>query len=208
MNVGNFPVIMLSALVLFLPAEWIRRIMRDPVRSSAPMEPPQRRGRVRVAALLVVAVLSFATAVPRQLEPVRPSGDVASLLRFLSLDQRWDMFSPDPARWDWWLLEPARLADGTTFDLLTGGPVDDRSERYSDPLYSRWVKVHERIAMQSYADYRLEYARYYCRARNRHLGPGQVPLDTFDIHYVERTIQAPGEGPPLIRDIPIWSHKC
>lgn len=210
MNVGNFPVIMLSALVLFLPPEWIRRVMRDrePERSAAPVAPPRRGNVVATVVLLLVALASFATAVPRQLEAVRPSGDAAMLLRFLSLDQRWDMFSPDPARWDWWLLGPARLADGATYDLYSAGTADDRSERYSDPFYTRWVKVHERIAMQSYADYRLEYARYFCRARNRHLGPGQVPLDTFEIVYVERTIQAPGEGSPLIREFPIWSHKC
>lgn len=210
MNVGNFPIIMLSALVLFLPPEWVRRLMRDydPERGAAAVATPRRRNIVSTVGLLIVAVASFATAVPRQLESVRPSGDVAMLLRFLSLDQRWDMFSPDPARWDWWMLGPARLADGKTFDLYTGGPVDDRSERSSDPFYSRWVKVHERIAMQSYADYRLEYARYFCRARNRHLGPGQEPLDKFEILYVERTIQAPGEGPPVIREFPIWSHKC
>jgi Vitamin K-dependent gamma-carboxylase len=210
MNVGNFPVIMLSALVLFIPPEWVRRVMRDRDREPFVVAEASPRGRnvVPAALLLVVAIASFATAVPRQLESLRPSGDAATLLRFLSLDQRWDMFSPDPAWWDWWLIAPARLADDTTFDLYTGAPAADRSERYSDPFYTRWVKVHERIAMPSYADYRLEYARHFCRARNRHLAPGQAPLDTFEVLYVERTIQAPGEGPPVIREFQVWSHEC
>jgi hypothetical protein len=103
---------------------------------------------------------------------------------------------------------PATLADGTRSDLLTGGAADDSSERYSDPLYSRWAKVHERIASAGYSDYRLEYARHFCRTRNLHLRPGEVPLDTFEIHYVERVIRAPGEGPPTFRDITLWSHRC
>jgi hypothetical protein len=86
--------------------------------------------------------------------------------------------------------------------------VDNTSERYSDPLYTRWVKVHERIANAGYGDYRLEYARYYCRARNLHLRPGQVPLDSFQLIYIERVIQAPGEGPPLINRYDVWTHKC
>ena len=231
MNVGNFPVIMLSALVLFLPADAIERTvarvtafahvrlaprataMADGVAEAAAAPAVARpfageRYALAPLALLVVATFSFATAVPAQAEAIRPAGDLASLLHFLSLDQRWDMFAPDPARADGWLRMPATLADGTRIDLVTNGPVDDRSERYSDPLYSRWTKVTERIASASYSDYRLEYARQFCRARNLHLLPGEVPLETFEIHYVERVIRPPGEGPPTFRDILLWSHRC
>ena len=238
MNVGNFPVIMLSTLVLFLPAGWLERAVATlaPVRArlaphvarlaplvvawadgvaehamvAAPLDLPRAQGRnvAGTLALATVATLSFVTGVPSQLETVRPTGDLASLLRFLSLDQRWDMFAPDPARSDGWLRIPATLADGTQIDLLTNGSVDDRSERYSDPLYSRWTKVTERIASASYTDYRLEYARQFCRTRNLHLQPGQVPLETFEVHYIERVIRPPGEGPPTFRDILLWSHHC
>ncbi len=232
MNVGNFPVIMLSALVLFLPSRWLEQgvariaavarphmapravAMADGVAQVAAVPAPLARARVRQRdalvplALVALAAVSFVTAVPSQLETIRPKGDLASLLRFLSLDQRWDMFAPDPARSDGWLRIPATLADGTQIDLITNGPVDDRSERYSDPLYSRWTKVTERIASASYTDYRLEYARQFCRTRNLHLQPGEVPLETFEIHYVERVIRPPGEGPPTFRDILLWSHRC
>lgn len=235
MNVGNFPVIMLSALVLFLPAEWIERVasrldavFRERVRPRAvafadgvareaarglpaPLRVPvETRGYERAVssvALVALAALAFATAVPQQLAQVRPSGELASVLRFLSVDQRWDMFSPEPARADGWMTMPAVLADGTKIDLLTGKPVVS-NEGYSDPLYSRWTKVQERIASTSYNDYRLEYARQFCRSRNLHLEPGQVPVSTFEVHYVERLIQPPGEGPPTFRDILIWSHRC
>ena len=139
---------------------------------------------------------------------LRPSGDLASLLRSLSLDQRWDMFSPNAARGDWWLLAPATLADGTRFDLLSERAADDRSARYSDPLYTRWTKVHERIASSFYAGYRSAYARYFCRARNSHLAPGQSPLASFELFYVERTIQTPEKGPPLISETKLWSQQC
>src|SRR5207244_11653181 len=86
------------------------------------------------------------TAGPSQRQGARPGGDLASLLRFLSLDQRWDMFSPDPARADGWTVIPAKLTDGTMIDLLSSRPADDLGERWSDPLYSRWVKVEERMA--------------------------------------------------------------
>ena len=93
-------------------------------------------------------------------------------------------------------------------DLLTTGPADDSDERYGDPLYSRWTKITERIASGAYTHYRLEYARSICRSHNLHLGPGDVLISTFEIHYVERLIQPPGEGPPTFRDIHLWSHRC
>jgi hypothetical protein len=235
MNVGNFPVIMLSALVLFLPPEWIERVAarvngafharvrpravafadgvaHDAARAlPAPLKIPVRAPALERAAgsiaLVALALAAFATAVPRQLEAVRPSGEFASVLRFFSLDQRWDMFAPEPARSDGWMTMPAKLRDGTVIDLVTGGPVKSY-EGYSDPLYTRWAKVQERIANAAYSDYRLEYARQFCRSRNLHLGPGRSPIETFDVKYVERVIQPPGEGPPKFRDINLWSHRC
>lgn len=235
MNVGNFPVVMFAVLVLFLPPEWVESIVALLTRRVAPVAAPRTlayahgvthearraiapvtlphvgtraRWRYGAIALVVLATLSFATALPRQAEAARPSGDLATLLRFLALDQRWDMFAPEPARSDGWMMMPATLADGTRIDLLTERAADDRSERYSDPLYSRWVKVQERIASVAYADYRLEYARSFCRTRNLHLRPGQSPVETFEIHYTERLIPPPEEGPATFRDILLWSHRC
>jgi len=208
MNVGNFPLVMLAACLLFVPAQWIHRVMRE---AAVPAAAPSVRGpRRRAAGLLlaIAAAAAFVTAVPSEAEALRPSGDLASLLRSLSLDQRWDMFSPNAARSDWWLLAPATLADGTRFDLLSDRGADDRSERYSDPLYTRWTKVHERVASSFYAGYRSAYARYFCRARNSHLAPGQSPLASFELFYVERTIQAPEKGPPLISETKLWSQQC
>jgi hypothetical protein len=235
MNVGNFPVIMLSTLILFVPAEWVRswvdavqarigprfipqlaaatvgatrelrRVPAVPVRTTRVTD----LHAVRVAGavlLLAVTAIAFSTALPSWAAAYRPQGELARVIVFSSLDQRWDMFSPDPAQADGWMLAPATLADGGTYDLLTGGPVNS-APRWSDPLYTRWVKVFERIANAGYNDYRLEFGRSLCRLRNFHLQPGQSPLDTFDLNYVERTIHAPGE-PPTLQEFHVWSHKC
>jgi hypothetical protein len=235
MNVGNFPVIMLSTLILFLPAEWVRSFVNAiQVRVSPRLSPrlaaaavgatrelrrapavPMRSTSltdlhgVRVAgavALLAVTAVAFSSALPSWASGYRPQGEFARFLAFTSLDQRWDMFSPDPAQADGWMLAPARLADGGTYDLLTGGPVSS-APRWSDPLYTRWVKVFERIANAGYADYRLEFGRSFCRLRNFHLQPGQSKLATFELIYIERTIHPPGQ-PPTLKEHKIWSHTC
>lgn len=105
------------------------------------------------------------------------------------------------------MLAPARLADGTELDLLTGGPVSDEP-RYADPLYTRWTKVTERISNASYANYRVEYGRMFCRLRNFHLREGESPLATFEIYYIQRIIPAPGQGEPTLHTHHIWSHTC
>lgn len=204
MNVGNFPLVMLAACVLFLPPQLFHRVMRDTGSASPVLA--RRRPRAAGALLALIAVTAFVTAVPSWAEAVRPSSNVASVLRALSLDQRWDMFSPNAARSDGWLLAPALLADGTRIDLLTGRDANDRSERYSDPFYSRWAKVHERIASGFYAGYRSSYARYLCRTP--HAGAGRSPPVSLELVYVERTIQAPEKGPPLISENRLASQQC
>jgi hypothetical protein len=236
MNVGNFPVIMLSSLVLFLPAQWVDDLVESvvsrfrmrlrprvvaladgvahgaaaalPTPLALPAEAREFKRRIGGGMLVAIATLALLNAVPAPLEAMRPKGQLLELLRFFALDQRWDMFSPEPARSDGWMRMPATLTDGTTLDLVTNGPERDSAERYSDPLYSRWTKINERIASLDYSDYRLEYARSICRTHNLHLGPDDVPIGTFEIHYVERLIHPPGEGPPTFRDILLWSHRC
>lgn len=206
MNVGNFPLIMLASCVLFVPPRWIERIIRA---DAAVVSDGRRAWRRPAGALLIaVAALAFVTAVPSWLEAIRPSGDLASALRLLSLDQRWDMFAPNAARSDGWLLAPATFGDGSRRDLVSDRGADDRSERYSDPSYSRWSKVHERIASGYYGGYRAEYARHFCRTRNSKPEPGRSPLASLDLIWVERTIQAPEEGPPLISENKLWSQQC
>jgi len=206
MNVGNFPLVMIAACVLFVPAAWLHRLMREKI-SIVPTA-SRTRPRAAAALLLLLAATAFVTAMPSQVDVLRPRGDAARALRSLSLDQRWDMFSPNSARSDGWMLAPAALADGTRLDLLNPLGRDDRSERYSDPFYTRWTKVHERIASPFYAGYRSEYARHFCRTRNSRLGPGQSSLVSLELIYVERTIRAPGEGPPLISENTLHSQQC
>lgn len=176
-------------------------------------ESPRSRRRSRLArglagaALTVGALAVFATAVPDQLSALRPPEGVSRAILFTGLDQRWNMFAPNPASSDGWMLAPAKLADGTEVDLFTRRPPDE-GPRYADPLYSRWAKVFERIADRDYATYRLEFGRMFCRMRNFHLSPGESPLVTFELDYVERVLQAPETGGELLLRHHLWSHVC
>ncbi|HUG92210.1 MAG TPA: HTTM domain-containing protein, partial [Planctomycetaceae bacterium] len=235
MNVGNFPVVMMAGLILFLPPPWVERLVArlaaiPPARGASALvarlaaaapRPSTHRASWSAAAagaLLLVALASFGTAMPRPLGP--STGEpLSGALRFAALDQRWDMFSPDPARADGWISARGQLADGTAVELIGEGgrPVprdpivlsgdEPIAPRYADPLYTRWTKVHERIPNVAFAEYRLEYGRMFCRLRNLHLAPGGSPLVRFDVVYVERIIQ-PDLSPPDLVEHRIWSHEC
>jgi hypothetical protein len=136
----------------------------------------------------------------------RPAGLLNRMLAFGSFDQKWDMFSPDPTRADGWMRGPAVLSDGREIDLFKSEPPYN-GPRFSDPLYSRWVKVFERISNAAYSDYRLEFAQMFCRMRNLHLASGLPSLVSFKIVYTERLIGAPGR-PDTFIDHSVWSQTC
>ena len=48
----------------------------------------------------------------------------------------------------------------------------------------------------------------FCRLRNLHLSPGQSPIATFDLVYVQRLIPPPGGGEPVIVKHHLWAHTC
>lgn len=245
MNVGNFPIVMLAALILFLPAQWVERVAGaawirigpalarlwqwarrevpelERLPPPAPAAAPDPGQRAAAAVLLAfVAVMSFGTAMPTPVgEPTREP--IAGALRYAALDQRWNMFSPDPARSDGWTSARGLLDDGTPVELIghngrpiPGDPIvlssleDPVDPRFADPLYNRWSKVYERVANVDYRGYRLEFGRMFCRMRNLHVPEGVARLERFEVSYSERVIQPPGGGPPEVRRHDIWSHVC
>jgi hypothetical protein len=248
MNVGNFPIVMLALLLLFLPARWIERavaavpasraasrfadrvvahgIQRAPhLFAPARHEPLVRRPPaalpyVASAALVALAAATFASATPKVLGEAPREPQLVASLRYAGLEQRWDMFSPEPASADGWISARGVLADGTRVELIgdDGRPIPQRplvvradgpiEPRYADPLFSRWVKVYERIPRQDHEAFRLEFGRMFCRMRNLDLPAGASPLVSFDVTYVERLLQPPGSGPPVLRTHEVWSHAC
>jgi hypothetical protein len=213
MNVGNFPLVMIAGLIPFLPPsciQWVAERLRlpGPERPIIEAAKPGRRWvrTVGGVGLALLAVTIFSTSLPAYAAVPRPSS-VDQALLYADLMQKWNMFAPNPATTDGWMRIPTVLADGTRIDLATGGPISDEP-LYADPLYSRWTKVTEWIASPAGVDYRQEYSRMYCRLRNLHLEPGQVPIESFELIYYERTVPPPGGAPLPIRVITLNSHHC
>jgi predicted DCC family thiol-disulfide oxidoreductase YuxK len=176
-------------------------------RAIAPRAPWRGPGAIRTLLLASLALMALGTAVPPHVFTVKLPGPIMNALAYVTIDQRWNMFSPNPPTADGWLSAPARLADGTTYDLLTGGTVSD-APRYADPLFSRWTKGLQAIVYSQRQEFWLEYGRMFCRARNLDLRFGQSPLATFEIKYHERIVAPPPGGQPTYREFVMWRHAC
>ncbi|HWY70645.1 MAG TPA: HTTM domain-containing protein [Terriglobales bacterium] len=160
------------------------------------------------AALLVVYTLlwnlSSITRVPFQ-----PWQDAIGLT--LDLDQRWDMFSPNPLTYDGWYVIEGQLKDGRHINVTH----PDRPVSYEKPASiadqypnERWRKYLMNLSLSENTDYRLYYGRYLCRSWNiGHPNYDPAILIRFDIYFMahQNSIQHPPTG--FNRDL-LWHHEC
>jgi hypothetical protein len=109
--------------------------------------------------------------------------------RMFRLDQKWNMFAPNPLKDDGWFVIPGQQVNGTELELFQGGEVDwEKPEQVSDMYVDqRWRKYMRNIYKKSYKDFRIYYGKHLCRAFNEGK-TGDQRLQTFQLHFVrERT---------------------
>ena len=126
----------------------------------------------------------------------------------LGLEQRWDMFAPQPMTDDGWFVLPAVLSDGTELDLITRGPVSwDKPEVASDLHWSdRWQKYMRNLWERDKAWNRIHFGRYLCRDWNS-TAAGARKLETFDVYFMLERTPPPGEA-ATIEEVHLWEHSC
>jgi hypothetical protein len=148
MDLGLFGPVMLGAMVGFLPAEFWDRLVAPMVRRLAPVRGgtdgapapasnlppaspvPPRGWPTRLAALardcallylLAIVVAANLNGLPQRAGRaplLLPGGH--RLMVAVGLDQRFDMFAPDPQTDDGWFVMRGTLANGETADVFSG----------------------------------------------------------------------------------------
>jgi hypothetical protein len=215
LNVGNFPLIMLAVLVLFLPATWaarilepssavVRHVLPDVLRRLPAGNPSAARWQGRrlvmgYSALALMAVAGFSLALPARFSSFAPSGQVRDTLVFAGLDQAWNMFSPNPSRTDWVIRAPGQLSDGAAYDVLPSS---------WGPGYSRWMKILDRLTSRGYGSFLQEFGRSVCRLHNNHLAQGGTALDGFQLYFLSRRVTLPDTGDRAMTEELLWDHHC
>ena len=129
----------------------------------------------------------------------------------LDLDQRWDMFAPNPLTYDGWYVIEGHLRSGRTVNVMhPERPVTfEQPESIADQYKNeRWRKYLMNLSLNENADYRLYYGRYLCRSWNlqRSMYDPRL-LVNFDIYFMahQNSISHPPTG--FSKDL-LWHHEC
>jgi len=164
---------------------------------------------VTILALLFIAYISFWNLTSIAHLRAQPFGDAVGLT--LAVDQRWDMFAPNPLTYDGWYVIEGKLRDGRHVNVLhPDQPVSyaqpaSIADQYKD---ERWRKYLMNLSLVEYENYRLYYGRYFCRSWNT----GRWPRDhnaliSFDINFMGRQNSISDPNRPYTRDL-LWHHEC
>jgi hypothetical protein len=222
MQLGIFPFVAVAALLLFLPAAFwdavVSRTRDTPLgraavqglarlsgslpawsRTHVPgwLSTVRRRGvpalvvALGVLVLLVNAQALGALTLPDETDPVVTATGV---------DQRWNMFAPNPLQSDGWYVVPGELENGTTVDALHGGEVTwerppDLAATYPN---ARWRKYESNLQRDGYAGHRDDFATYLCSRWNRN---HDVRLETVTLVYMEQPTVLDGPEPVERREL-------
>ena len=118
----------------------------------------------------------------------------------LGLEQKWDMFAPEPLKDDGWFVIPGQLSDGTEIDLLTGDDTSwDKPPLVSATHWSdRWQKYMRNLWEREHAWNRLHFAAYLCERWNREAPPDRR-VESLELYFMLETTPLPGEQPSLER---------
>jgi len=127
----------------------------------------------------------------------------------LRLDQKWNMFAPNPAKLDGWPVIRGELADGTVVDAYrrrVGAPSFQRP-RYVSQVFGdyRWRKYFSRLWFGNTRQL-LNYGRYICRSWNRRAASASK-LMHHEIYFNRERTLPDGRGNEFER-ILIWRHDC
>jgi hypothetical protein len=206
LNVGLFPAVSLSGLLLFVPPVlWDRLSSRARADASdSPRLAPAETAPVHPASQIVCALaLGFVlftnvNGLPPRFLPWTPAPRAELLTVALGLGQKWDMFADAPSRNGWYVAK-AVLADGTEVDLLReGAPPSWERPRNPAAIYpnERWRKILSGLSygdVTGYDVFRRPVAEYLCREWDRGRPPEKRVADFALVFCMETSGQ--GSGP-------------
>ena len=141
--------------------------------------------------------------------PFRPAEEKLAIT--LGLDQEWDMFAPYPLTYDGWYVIAGHLRGGSIANVLhPDQPVSFAEPQSIADQYKneRWRKYLMNLSLSENADYRLYYARSFCRSWNTGRSSRDPnALVDFDIFFMghQNSISRPPKG--FSRDL-LWHHEC
>ena len=222
MQLGIFPLIAVSILVLFLPpvfwdrVEYLTRrfdVSEDHARrlrsylwlDAEPLTPRRVRGVVSDTAPLFVGVVLLTSVmwqvdyagygdVPEEIE------DVADPVR-----ESWTLFAPNPPDSDDWFVAPSTLESGERVDLLhlTDEELDRPPDAGGSYPNTRWRKYLTHSTFEDDRDRVERFAVFLCQRGARHYESDPVNVTVYDVWQPD-----PVEDPEKTYEDELVSRDC
>lgn len=228
-NVGLWPWVMVAGLAALVPTEfwnWIEqrafwkrisgridRLFRDLLRRwgwgvrAMPAHSTWPASALALFLIVYVAawnieLLDDEQKLPDWPESVRWPGLVTGL------DQKWQMFAPNPIIDDGWFVVDAQLASGRSLDLMTGkpptfdkpDPLPTQGMNYRWRMYQKWLwQRRDELGVHR------AYARWICEQWQRQHDEEDAITDLRMYYVVERT-PPPGEQPPPLAKVLVFEY--
>lgn len=131
--------------------------------------------------------------------------------RLFHIDQKWDMFAPNPLLDDGWYVIAGELMNGKKVDLIRGtiGDVSFEKPELVSATYKnqRWRKYMMNLWLQDNSGHRLYLSEYLTRKWN-HNKAILDQLKKFTIYYMREDTPPPGEAFAPVEKIEVWNHYC
>jgi hypothetical protein len=222
MQLGIFPFVAVAALLLFLPASFwdaaasrtrgttLGRSLDAALARLAASLPASRTAAVpawlvavrrRAVPTLVVALGVLVLLVNAQaLGALTLPDESDPVVTATGVDQRWNMFAPNPLQTDGWYVAAGELENGSAVDAIHGGPVTwerppDLAATYPN---ARWRKYEANLQRDGYAGHRDDFATYLCARWN---DDHDVRLETVRLVYMEQPTVLDGPEPVERREL-------
>jgi len=129
------------------------------------------------------------------------------------LDQKWNMFAPNPLKDDGWFVIPGKTIGGDEVDVFRSTPGHRVPVSYDKPhpvrtqyRDQRWRKYMRNIYRKTWKDLRLYYGKHLCKVWNAE-ARGRDKLSSFEIIFVKEMTKPRGEE-PVVSQVSIWKHDC
>ena len=213
-HLGMFSWISVAALLGLLPSfVWEKTaLLRGRITQETAASTVRTRGLVSALGILYIVYIFLWQAA--EFAPLAriPGWQVWSVpAKVLQIDQRWNLFAPQPDREDGWDVVVGRLRDGHEVDLFRGG-VTPSFER---PL-NLFAHYHASTRTRQYfiglrrsfgERFRPQYAQYVCREWNS-THAGEERLISLEHVYMVEWTSAPGLPKPPPEKRTLYVATC
>ncbi|MGH7885489.1 MAG: HTTM domain-containing protein, partial [Thermodesulfobacteriota bacterium] len=201
MSLGLFPWVCIASLFIFLPSIFWKKLPGFEIRLKIFFEKIYTKlfynSRCRffmqpdlkkIHALFLILVFIFLAILVnnRNFKITEVPRDLFFIIRTVRLDQKWNLFAPEPYKTDGWYVISGKLENGNIVDVLRKeGKINWASpnDRHSDYPTYRWRKYMRNLYLKMYKENRHYYAKYICRKWNKDKA-GKPKLKYLDIYYV------------------------